>query len=289
MVDRFREELSTTQLQVSNPFASLMKVANKLVNKPKPKSEIHLTAIVGENPQFHSSVSIGAYCVIGNDVTIGEGTVLFPHSVVYDGAEIGKNCTIHSHAVIRENLSIGNSCVIQNGSTIGTDGFGYIPDADRGHVHIPHIGSLILEDEVEIGANSSIDRGTLGTTVIGSQSKIDNLVQIGHNNKIGKRTLVCGQVGIGGSCEIGSDVVLAGCVGVADHMKIDDGVRTAGMTGISRNLTKEEGKANTDYAGLPPVPIGRWRRQMTSLAKLPDLLKEVRKLGKRVEKIERSE
>ncbi len=288
LISEYNENISSTQLVVKDPFAALIRISQQLNLKPKQKKGVHPTAVIGDGVSLPEEISIGAYAVIGDGVSIGKNTTIYPHATLYEGVLVGENCTIHSHAVLRENLKVGNFCIIQNGSVVGSDGFGYIPHPERGHLHIPHIGSLELADEVEIGANSAIDRGTLGMTTIGRQTKIDNLVQIGHNNQIGERTLVCGQVGVGGSCEIGSDVVLAGCVGVADHIKIDSKVRTAGMTGVSRNLSHEKSNTNTDYAGLPPVNVADWRRQAACLIKLPSLFKQFRSALKRIEKLEKS-
>jgi len=286
LVKEYDQQIKSTQIVCDNPLQGVITLARTLVPQAKPEAGVHPSAAIGEGCEIGENCRVGAYAVLGKGVKIGPETIVHPNVVIYDNVSIGSKCVIHSGAVLRENISLGNSVVVQNGTTIGTDGFGYIPHPELGHVHIPHIGTLVLEDNVEIGANSAIDRGTLGETRIGSQTKIDNLVQIGHNNQIGKRTLICGQVGIGGSCNIGSDVTLAGCVGVADHIKIDDGVRTAGMTGVSRDL-EGNGKRNTDYAGLPPVKVSAWRRQAAAIIKLPQLLKDIRDLAKRIDKLEK--
>ncbi len=287
LVSKFEENFKSTQIVCQNPLQGVIQIARTLVPETLPKLGVHPTAIVGVNCSIGEDCRIGAYSVIGDGVTIGPGSTIHPHSVIYDGVKIGEACVIHSGAVLRENITLGNAVVVQNGTTLGTDGFGYIPHPQLGHLHIPHIGTLVVEDNVEIGANSSIDRGTLGKTKIGAQTKIDNLVQIGHNNQIGQRTLICGQVGIGGSCNIGSNVTLAGCVGVADHIKIDDGVRTAGMTGVSRDLVADN-EGSSDYAGLPPVKVSTWRRQAAAIIKLPRVIKDLRDLTKRIEKLENS-
>jgi len=264
-------ELTLTQISVPHPLRAVASLAELFKPAPRLDHGVHPTAVVSSSAQLGAQVAIGAFAVIGEDVQIGDRTVVHPHVVVYAGVKIGKSCVIHSGAVIREYVELGDDCLIQNGVVLGGDGFGYFSDKEEGHARIPHIGNVVLEDRVDIGANSTVDRAMLGTTRIGRSSKIDNIVMIGHNTKIGERTLVCGHTGISGSCDIGSDVILAGGVGVADHVRIGDNVRAAARAGITGDI-----EANRVVAGHPPVDVGLWRRQVMALRKLPGLLRELR-------------
>lgn len=222
-----------------------------------PKAEIHPSARIGRN------VRIGPFCVVGPRVSIGDDVVLHPHVVLYPGATIGDRTTLHAGAVVREECTVGADSVIQNGAVIGADGFGYTPDPTRGLVPVPQVGTVVLSAGVDVGANTCIDRATFGQTQIHDGTKIDNLVQIGHNTVIGRHGIVCGQVGIAGSCAIGDGVVLAGSVGVADHISIASGARIAARSAVIRDLD-ERG----DYAGNPAVSARLWNRAMASLLKL---------------------
>jgi UDP-3-O-[3-hydroxymyristoyl] glucosamine N-acyltransferase len=227
---------------------------------------VHPSAKIG------SGVSIGEFAVVGPLTEIGDNVVIHPHVVLYPGVKIGPRSIIHSHAAIREDSVLGAETVIQNGAVIGADGFGYVPDAKLGLVGVPQLGTVNLGDRVEVGANSAIDRATLGTTTIGLGTKIDNLVQIGHNTRIGRFSILCGQVGIAGSCEIGNQVVIGGQAGVGDHLKIADGIRVGAKSGVVSDLT-EKG----DYLGFPPLPAQVARRVFAILPQLPDLFRKLKR------------
>lgn len=227
------------------------------------KADIHPSAKIGKD------VSIAAFCTVGPRAIIGDKTVLHPHVCVYHDAKIGSECVIHAGAVIREDSHVGNNSVVQPGAVIGSDGFGYVPDPALGLRPIPQVGGVRLADFVDVGANSCIDRAALGDTVIGRGTKLDNLVQVGHNVKIGQNSILCGQVGIGGSSVIGDRVVLAGNAGVADHMRICSDVRLAAKSGVT-TVIEEPG----DYAGMPVLPLSIWLRNAVLFRRLPDLLKD---------------
>ncbi|MDZ4787046.1 MAG: UDP-3-O-(3-hydroxymyristoyl)glucosamine N-acyltransferase [bacterium] len=261
----------TALIFVENPIAALVKCMELFVeflphqNEISSKAEIHPSANLGKN------VFIGAYSVIAQNVTVGENVVIHPHVVIYEGACIGAGSVLHSGSIIREYCEIGKFSVIQNGAVIGSDGFGYFFDGKMLKA-VPQIGVVKLQDFVDVGANSCIDRAALGTTEVGLGSKLDNLVQVGHNVKIGKMSILCGQVGIGGSSKIGNGVTLGGQAGTADHSEISDNCRFAAKSGVIGSF-KEAG----DYSGMPAIPVSTWRRQIISLKKLPDLLKKLNK------------
>jgi UDP-3-O-[3-hydroxymyristoyl] glucosamine N-acyltransferase len=223
-------------------------------SKP-PVQRVAPTARIGEGTVLAPDV------FIGEDVEIGDGCIVGPGVVLGRGVCIGHKAQIGPHVSISHAL-IGDRCTIHAGTRIGQDGFSYV-SGPGGHFKIPQLGRVILQDDVEVGANVTIDRGALADTVIGEGTKIDNLVQIGHNNRIGRRCIVVSQVGISGSCEIGDFAVLGGQVGVADHLKIGSGTFVAAKSGVTRSL--EAGKV---YAGYPAHPIEQWRREVGTLSRL---------------------
>jgi UDP-3-O-[3-hydroxymyristoyl] glucosamine N-acyltransferase len=275
IVQYYREEFPTTQIVVSNPLGAILQLTSYFLNFQEIQTGIHPTAIIHPSAKVDPTAKIGAFCVINENVSLAAGVVLHPHVVIYKDASIGENSVIHSGATIREGVQLGVECFIQNGVVIGGDGFGYIPDGKIGHRRISHIGSVIVHDRVDIGANSTIDRGMLGSTKIGQNTKIDNLVMIGHNVQIGERGLLCAQVGISGSSVIGSDVTLAGQVGVADHVTIVDGVRAGGQTGIYTDVEEK-----MDVSGSPHRKYRQWQKEHAYLAKLSDMYFQLKKISK---------
>jgi UDP-3-O-[3-hydroxymyristoyl] glucosamine N-acyltransferase len=265
--------ISIPQIEVDNPMAAVIEIAKRFRPQINPAPGAHPTAVVDPSAKLGEGVAIGAYAVIGPDVVIGARSVIHPHVVIYPGASIGADCIIHSNAVIREFVVLGDDCLLQNGAVIGGDGFGYIPDKEHGHRRIPHLGTVVIGDGVDLGANATIDRGTLGATVVGRQTKIDNLVMVGHNCQIGERNIFCSQVGISGSTTIGSNVILGGKVGVADHIKIGDGARIAARSGITGHV-----EAGAQVGGFPARPLSDWRRIEAVISNLPRLAREVREL-----------
>lgn len=257
-------------IQVRDPQRALIELLPLFYLKSTPGPTVHPSAVVDPSAVVAPSASVGPYCVIGARVKVGEGAVLHPHVVIYHDATIGAQAEIHSGAIIREHCQVGPEVVIQNGAVIGSDGFGYIP-GPQGLEAVPQVGNVTLAARVEVGANSCIDRATLGQTKVGGGTKIDNLVQVGHNVKIGQNSILCGQVGVAGSVKIGSQVVLGGAAGVADHIKIMDGCRFASKSGVTSDIT-----APGDYAGFPASPATEWRRQMVALRRLPELLKKLK-------------
>jgi len=271
------EGVSVSQIVVKHPLAAAAQIAQVLLPKPVPADGIDSTAKIHSSATLGLNLKIGAYVVAGENTEIGDNTVIHPHVVIYPRAVIGANCVIHSGAVIREDVRIGNDCQIQNGVVIGGDGFGYFPDPAIGHRRIPHVGTVVLADGVDIGANSTIDRGTFGETRIGSGTKIDNLVMIAHNVLVGARTLLCGQVGISGSARVGDDVILAGQVGVADHSDIGNSTKVAAKSGITGKV-----QPNQILAGFPALEHTAWRRAIGAVSKLPDILTRLRAVERKL-------
>ncbi len=262
-------------LLVDDPVAAFVKIIPLFFeDRPLPsgissKAEISPSAKIGKN------VAIGAFCWIGDGVEIGDNTVLFSNVSVYPGARIGHNTVLHSSVSVREDCIVGNNCILHNGVAIGADGFGYYPDPKFGLRKVPQIGIAVVGDNVEIGANTCIDRATLGETHIGFNTKLDNLVQVGHNVTIGSNSIVCGTVGIGGSCDIGNQVILGGGCGIGDHVSITDGCRLGGHAATAYDLKEKQ-----DYMGYPAIPLADWMRLVAVQKQLPSLVKKLKKLIK---------
>lgn len=260
-----------TLIAVADPFRTFLGLLDLFFEPIPVASGVHPTAVIDTTADIAEGVAIGPYCVIGANALIEAGAVLHPHVVVYEGAIIRSHAVLHSGVTIREFCEIGPNTTIQNGAVIGGDGFGYVPDPKLGLRPVPQVGIVSLVGNNDIGANTCIDRATLGTTKIGFGTKVDNLAQIGHNNHIGTHSIICGAAAIAGSCRIGDQVVIGGQVGIADHVTIANGVRVAGGSGVTHSL-KEKG----DYSGYPVAPANEWKRVMLSLSHVPDLVREWR-------------
>ncbi|HET6513682.1 MAG TPA: UDP-3-O-(3-hydroxymyristoyl)glucosamine N-acyltransferase [Thermodesulfovibrionales bacterium] len=280
LVKEFFTELRKPQIRVKNPqyaFAQLLKHFS--VSAAIPSGISHL-AFVSGNASIGNDVSIHPFSHISDGAVIGEKTVIYPGVFIGNDASIGRECVIYPNVTVRERVRIGNAVIIHSGSVIGSDGFGYVFEEGR-HFKILQVGTVVIGDDVEIGANVTIDRATTGLTVIGRGTKIDNLVQIGHNVNIGENSILVAQVGIAGSAEIGNFVILGGQVGVADHAKIDDGSMIGAQSGImGGHLTKGV------YSGSPVMPHREWLRAKALFARLPELNKRIRELEEKLNHLE---
>lgn len=234
--------------------------------EPYPtKQSIHPSAHVASSAKLGQRVSIGPGCVVGDGCSIGDDSILDANVVLYPDVSIGTKTRLYSGVCIREGCSIGDRCIIHNNSVIGADGFGYVSDPKSGISKVPQVGIVEIGSDVEIGANTTVDRGTVGATVIGAHAKIDNQVQIGHNVVVGSHSIICAQAGIAGSTTIGAGVVLGGGAGVADHIHIVAGVRVGGHGAVLTSID-EPG----DYLGYPAVKAMQYRRQQVTLRRLVD-------------------
>ncbi len=244
-----------------------------------PKATIHHSAEVSED------VFIGANVVIGERVKVGSGCFIHANTTISEDSVIGDNCIIYNNVSIYEECQIGNSCTIQAGAIIGSEGFGFQPNSDNNYHKIPHIGNVILEDHVEIGANTTIDRATMGSTIIRKGVKLDNLIQVGHNVEIGENTVIAAQSGIAGSVTIGKNCMIGGQVGFAGHQHIADGVKIAAQSGIMGSLKEEE----SIHMGSPSLPIGDFRKSYVYFRKLPAIQAQITELKKELESLKASE
>ncbi|ABF40936.1 UDP-3-O-[3-hydroxymyristoyl] glucosamine N-acyltransferase [Candidatus Koribacter versatilis Ellin345] len=256
-----------------NPYLTFAKAIELFYQAPKYAPGIHPTAVISPTAKVGANASIGPYVVIEDNVAIGANCVLRAHVVIYEGVTIGDNFFAHAHAVVREHCRIGNNVILQNGVVIGADGYGFARDTD-GWYKIAQSGTTILDDNVEVQANSTVDRASIGETHIYADAKIDNLVMIGHGSSVGEHSLLCSQVGLAGSSHVGKNVILAGQVGVAGHLHIGDGVIAAGQTGVQNDI--EPGKR---IGGSPSYDHKQWIRSWQIQTRLPEIVKELRNLA----------
>lgn len=259
-----------------NAFNSLLILLDEK-KKQKRRSFIHASAVIGNECNIHASAYISANCTIGDCVSIGENTVLMPGVVIADNVIIGKNTTIYANVSVYEDCEIGDNCIIHSGAVIGADGFGYQENEDGSYSKIPQLGNVQIMDNVEIGANSTIDRALLGSTIIGKGVKIDNLVQVAHNVFIDENTALAAQVGISGSSKIGKRNRIAGQVGIAGHLSICDDVLLMAQSGVPNNITKPGA-----YFGTPIRERMKAFRIEAVVNNLPELKKEVSELSKKL-------
>lgn len=241
-----------------------------------PPPGVHPTAVVEQGAEVSPEASVGPFAVIGRGSRIEPGAAVGAHAVVGRGCRVGKGSELRPHAVLYDGTELGERVVVHAGAVLGADGFGYT-SRPEGHHKVPQVGRVVVEDDVEIGANSAVDRATLGATRVGAGTKVDNLVQVGHNVEIGRGALLCGQAGIAGSARLGDGVVLAGQAGVGDHVTLGDGVQVGAASAAVRSVAA----GKTVSATVPPLEIGRWRRQAALLGRLDEMLRRVRALEDR--------
>jgi len=244
---------------------------------PEVTASVHPSAVIHESSNVALTAEIMANVVIGAGCTIAEGVRIFPNTTIYDNVSIGAGTVIHSNVAIREDCQIGERCIIHNNTTVGSDGFGYAKDEERRWLKIPQVGRVVLEDDVEIGANTAVDCASVGETRIKSGAKIDNLVQIGHSCTIEEDALICSQTGLAGSSVIGKRVILAGQVGIAGHLRVGDDVVITAKSATSHDV--EDGKI---ISGIPAFDNREWLRSIASFRRLGDMARTVRELEKQI-------
>jgi UDP-3-O-[3-hydroxymyristoyl] glucosamine N-acyltransferase len=266
------EAISAPTLRTANPYLAFARAVDLFHPPPKYLPGIHSTAVVDATATVGDEVHIGAYVVVGAGATIGKGSVLLPHVVVYPGASLGNDCLLHAHAVVREGCRLGNGVILQNGAVVGSDGFGFAKEDSGEWYKIPQSGTVLLGDQVEIQANSCIDRASIGSTELARGVKVDNLVQVGHGSTVGAHTLLCAQVGLAGSSGVGKNVVLAGQVGVVGHSFIGDGVVVTAQSGVPGDVAP-----GSVISGSPAFEHRAWMKSIAAFRRLPELAKNVRK------------
>jgi UDP-3-O-[3-hydroxymyristoyl] glucosamine N-acyltransferase len=266
-------------IRVKKTTSALAKMLAIFYPPHKPEAGVHPTAFVADGVKLGNGVHVGANAVVKEGAAIGDRSVVDAGAVVGERVAIGADSFIHSNATLYRDIRLGNRVIVHSGTVVGSDGFGYVQEG-RTRVKVPQVGTVVIEDDVEIGANVAIDRSTLGATIIRRGTKIDNLVQIAHNVVIGEDTVICGLVGVSGSVTIGDNVTIAGQVGMADHISIGSNTTVGAQSGVSKSLD-----GGQYYLGSPAVPIGLASRQYAVWANLPELSKRVRELEKRLEEL----
>ena len=272
-----------TVIKVENPSIAFSRLIEFFMpgRIPHPKG-IHSTAVISKSAHIGKGVSSGAYVVVEDGASIGDESVIYPFCYIGKNCRIGKNCIIYPNVTIREEAAIGDRVIIHPGSVIGSDGFGYDIQKDGTHLKIPQLGTVVVEDDVEIGACVTIDRARFDKTLIGRGAKIDNLVQIAHNVTVGPDSVIAAQSGIGGSSIIGKNVVFGGQVGVSDHVTIGDFVIAGAKTGIHKSYP-----AGTILFGYPSKPADKAREQIAALGLLPKLFERVKALEAKIKELEK--
>ena len=273
------QEVKATLIKVDNAYESLAKLLN-LYEMSKPKrTGIDPRAYVAETAKIGKDVYIAPFACIGDHAEVGDNTVIHPHATVGGGAKIGSNCILYANSTVYHDCRVGNNCILHAGCVIGADGFGFAP-TPQGYEKIPQIGIVILEDNVEVGANTCIDRATMGATVIHSGVKLDNLVQIAHNDEIGSHTVMAAQVGIAGSTKVGEWCMFGGQVGIAGHLKIGNQVNLGAQSGVPGNI-----KSGSQLIGTPPMELKQFFKASIVQKSLPEMQIELRNLRKEIEEL----
>ncbi len=279
-LDREASLPALAALRSDNPYLSFAQAIELFYQPPRYAPGIHPTAIIAKSARIGQCAHIGPYCYVDDEAEIGRNSVLHSFVTIYRGAKIGDDFFSHAHVVVREYCRIGHRVVLQDGVIVGGDGFGFAKQKDGSWRKILQAGCVVLEDDVEVQANSCVDRATVGETRIGRGSKVDDLVLVGHGSQIGANTLLCGQVGLAGSTKVGSDCILAGQVGSGGHITIGDRTLITAQAGIPHDLAGDK-----HYSGSPCVDHKQWLKNAAALNRMPELQRRVRELESEIEKL----
>jgi UDP-3-O-[3-hydroxymyristoyl] glucosamine N-acyltransferase len=272
--------VSIPSLRTANPYLAFAKGLELFHTPLIPEPGIHPNAVIAPDAIIGPGASIAPYVVLGHGCNLGARATIYPHVVIYPGVIAGDDCIFHSGAVIREFCRIGNRVCLQNGAVIGSDGFGFAPKEDGSYYKIPQTGIVIIEDDVEIGANTAVDRAAVGDTIIRAGAKLDNLVQVGHGSSVGENSVIAAQVGLAGSTHVGRNVKLGGQAGLAGHLQVGDSAIITAQSGTSHDI-----EAGAVMSGSPASENEVWLRYVAALPRLPDLVRRVRELEKSVRQL----
>jgi len=277
------QPVKATLIRVENAYSAFSVLLEQYNTFKLAKSGIEEPCFIHPSAKLGQNVYVGAFAYIGPDVKIGDNSKIYPHTYIGDNVTIGDNTTLFANVKVYFDCVIGNKVTIHSGTVIGSDGFGFAPNADGTYTKVAQIGNVVLEDDVEIGSNTTVDRATMGSTIIRKGVKLDNLIQIAHNVEIGRNTVIAAQTGISGSTKIGENVILGGQVGVAGHLSIAKGTQVQAQSGLGRN-TQE----NTKWGGSPAFAFGANARSNVVLQRLPDLEKKILALEKIIEDLKKN-
>ncbi|MBP5171299.1 MAG: UDP-3-O-(3-hydroxymyristoyl)glucosamine N-acyltransferase [Bacteroidales bacterium] len=273
--------VTATLIRVDNAYASLSQLL-MLVEQYKPRREgIDKDAFIADSAKIGEKTYVGHYTVVEDNAQVGDACQIYPQVYIGERVRIGRNCLIYPGVKIYHDCVIGDNCTLHAGVVIGGDGFGFAPQADGSYKKIPQIGNVVLEDDVEICANTTIDRATMGSTVIHKGVKIDNLVQVAHNVEIGEHTVMAAQVGVAGSSKLGKHCTVAGQVGIAGHLHVADGTTLAAQAGIISDVTDN----SSPYFGTPCLPVKQYLRSYSVFKKMPELQTEIHQMRKELNEL----
>lgn len=280
LVPRHIEHLACAQIVVPHPTLAMAQVVEKFFIPQRPSLGLSILVHRGVDVTIGERASIWPFVTLDDRAKIGRGTILYSGVFVGEGSVIGEDCVIHPNVTIREGVTVGNRVIIHAGTVVGSDGFGYVQEGGRHH-KIPQVGTVVIEDDVELGANVTVDRATFGKTIIRRGTKVDNLVQIAHNVEIGEHNILVSQVGIAGSSKTGHHVIVGGQAGISDHVTIGDLAMIAARSGLNRDVAAKE-----VVAGAPAQPRLEWLKSMAIVAKLPELRQQLRDVEARLKALE---
>ena len=267
------QEITTTLIKVEDAYQSFSKLLEYYNQVKLMKSGIEQPSVISEGVTYGSDLYLGSFCYVGKNVTIGNNVKIYPNSFIGDNVTIGDNCVFFAGVRIYSETVIGNRCTIHSGTIIGSDGFGFAPQEDGSYVKVPQIGNVIIEDDVEIGACTTVDRATLGSTIIRKGVKLDNHIQVAHNVEIGENTVIAAQTGIAGTTKIGKNCLIGGQVGFAGHLTIGDGVKIQAQSGIGKNL-----EAGEVVQGSPAFNYGDFAKAFVHFRNLPKIVSDLEEL-----------
>ena len=274
--------ISATLIRVDDVYSCVALLLDKFGNKVEVSQEgISDQAFVHPDANIGNNVSIGLFSIIENGATVGSNCTIYPQVYIGRNVKMGKNVTLHPGVKIYHDCVIGDNCILHSNVVIGSDGFGFAPTEDGSFKKIPQLGNVILESEVEIGANTVVDRATIGTTIIKKGVKLDNLIQIAHNVEVGQNTVIAAQTGIAGSTKVGENCMIGGQVGIVGHITVANGTKVQAQSGIASKVKTE----NTSLFGSPAIPYGSYLRSYTGFKQLPDLIKKINDLEKQVKSL----
>ena len=276
--------IEATLIKVPNAYSALAMLLNLVEQSKVKKSGIDPSAFISASASVGANCYVGAFAYIGDNTVIGEGCMIYPHACIGDNVKVDNNTIFYPHSTVYEGCIVGSNCIVHAGAVIGADGFGFAPESEGGeYKKIAQLGNVIIEDNVEIGANTTIDRASMGSTKISKGVKLDNLIQIAHNVEIGQNTVMAAQVGIAGSVKVGANCMLGGQVGLSGHINIGDNAKIGAQSGIIGNI-----KADSQLIGSPAMPVKNFMRSSVIIEKLPDIYRTIHKLEKEIEELKKN-